>query len=87
MSTITFDTHQLVKELQSKGFSPDQAEGINDALKNAMTVAEVATTRDLKELEVTLKHEIKEMELRLTMKIGTLMVAALGFMVAVQKLF
>lgn len=87
MSTITFDTHQLVKELQSKGFSPDQAEGINDALKNAMTVAEVATTRDLKELEVTLKHEMKEMELRLTMKIGTLMVAALGFMVAVQKLF
>lgn len=87
MSTITFDTHQLVKELQTKGFSTDQAEGINDALKNAMTVAEVATTRDLKALEVNLKHDLKEMELRLTMKIGALIAAALGFMVALQKIF
>lgn len=86
MTTITFDTHQLVKELKAKGFSNDQAEGINDALKNAMTVAEVATRRDLNELETNLKHQLKEMELRLTMKIGTLIVAALGFMVALQKI-
>jgi len=76
MNTITFDTHQLIKELEAKGFSPSQAEGINDALKNALTVAEVATKRDLQELE-----------LRLTMKIGTLIVAALAFMVALQKIF
>lgn len=87
MSAITFDTHQLVKELESKGFSQAQAEGINDALKNAMTVAEVATRRDLKELEATMRHDIKELELRLTMKIGTLIVAALGFIVALQKMF
>ncbi|MFZ4536066.1 hypothetical protein [Propionivibrio sp.] len=75
MSTITFDTHQLVKELKAKGFSDDQAEGINDALKNALNVAEVATRRDLKELE-----------LNLTIKIGVLIVAALGFMTAIQKM-
>lgn len=83
MTAITFDTHQLVKELESKGFSQAQAEGINDALKNAMTVAEVATSRDIRDLE----QKMKEMELRLTMKIGTLIVAAVAFMVAVQKLF
>ncbi len=74
MSAITFDTHQLVKELQQRGFSPDQAERINDALKNALTVVEVATRRDLKELE-----------LNLTIKIGVLIVAALGLMTAIQK--
>ena len=83
MTAITFDTHQLVKELESKGFSSTQAEGINDALKNAMTVAEVATSRDIRDLE----QKMKEMELRLTMKIGTLIVAAVAFMVAVQRLF
>ncbi len=75
MSTISFDTHQLVQSLKAKGFSDDQAEGINDALKNALTVAEVATRRDLKELE-----------LNLTIKIGALIVAALGFMTAIQKM-
>ena len=75
MSTVTFDTHQLVKELKAKGFSDDQAEGINDALKNALTVAEVATRRDLKELE-----------LNLTIKIGVLIVGALGFLTAIQKM-
>jgi hypothetical protein len=82
MSTITFDTHQLVKELQQRGFSNDQAEGINDALKNALTVAEVATSKDIRELE----HKLIEMEMRLTMKIGALIVAALGFLVALQKI-
>lgn len=75
MSTITFDTHQLIKELQQRGFTPEQAEGINDALKNALTVGEVATRRDLKELE-----------LNLTIKIGILIVAALGFLTALQKM-
>ncbi|MFZ4539466.1 hypothetical protein [Propionivibrio sp.] len=75
MSTITFDTHQLVKELKANGFSDDQAEGINDALKNALNVADVATRRGLKALE-----------LNLTIKIGVLIVAALGFMTAIQKM-
>jgi hypothetical protein len=74
MSAITFDTHQLVKELQQRGFSAEQAEGINDALKNALTVGEVATRRDLKELE-----------LNLTIKIGALIVAAIGLITAIQK--
>jgi hypothetical protein len=64
-----------VKELKQHGFSDEQAEGINDALKNALTVAEVATRRDLKELE-----------LNLTIKIGVLIVAALGFLTALQKI-
>jgi hypothetical protein len=85
MTAITFDTHQLVKELKARGFSDDQAEGINDALKNALTVAEVATRRDLKELEEATRRDIKVLELNLTIKIGVLIVAALGFIAAIQK--
>lgn len=65
MSAITFDTHQLVKELKAKGFSDSQAEGINDALKNALTVAEVATTRDIRESELRLEVKISDIKAEL----------------------
>jgi hypothetical protein len=75
MTTITFDTYQFVKSLEDRGFSREQAEGINDALKNALTVAEVATKRDL-----------TEMEYRLTIKIGALIVSGIGIVTAIAKL-
>ncbi len=86
-AAVIFDTHQLVKDLEAKGFNAEQAEGINDALKGALTIAEVATKRDLKELEVILKHDLREMELRMTIRLGTLIFASLGLMAAVQKVF
>lgn len=75
MSALTFDTHQFVKTLEQRGFTQDQAEGINDALKNALTVAEVAT-----------KNDLQEMEYRLTIKLGTLIAAAIGIVAALVKL-
>ena len=60
MAAVTFDTLQLVKELQAKGFEAEQAEGISNALKNIMAVAEVATTRDLKELEAHIEIKLAE---------------------------
>ena len=75
MTSITFDTYQFVKSLEDRGFSREQAEGINDALKNALTVAEVATKRDL-----------TEMEYRLTIKIGALIVSGIGIVTAIAKL-
>ncbi|MBW7900118.1 MAG: DUF1640 domain-containing protein [Rhodocyclaceae bacterium] len=86
MSTVTFDTHQFVKALQAKGFTPDQAEGINDALKNALQVAEVATVRDLKALEEATRRDIRELELRLTIKLGALMAGSIGVVAALVKL-
>ncbi|MDR1350622.1 MAG: CCDC90 family protein [Zoogloeaceae bacterium] len=65
MTAITFDTLQFVKNLQSKGFKPEQAEGISDALKDVMTVAEVATTHDLKELEKSIKQDLNQLEIKL----------------------
>ncbi len=76
MASITFDTYAFVKALEAKGFTIEQAEGINEALKNALTVAEVATKRDLTDLEY-----------RLTLKIGTMLIATIGAVTAIGKLF
>jgi UDP-N-acetylenolpyruvoylglucosamine reductase len=58
MAAITFDTHQFIKDLQAKGFQPEQAEGISDALKNVLVVAEIATKQDIQELRLEIKAEI-----------------------------
>jgi hypothetical protein len=49
MSAAIFDTLALVKTLQTKGFQAEQAEGISDALKDALAVAEIATKHDIEE--------------------------------------
>jgi hypothetical protein len=58
MSAVTFDTHQFVKTLVNKGFKTEQAEGISEALKDAMTVAEIATRHDIESLELKFRAEI-----------------------------
>ncbi|GHU45358.1 hypothetical protein AGMMS50289_16420 [Betaproteobacteria bacterium] len=66
MTAVTFDTLQLVKDLEASGIKTQQAEAINKALKNVMTTAEVATKHDLKELES--KVDIRMAELNAEMK-------------------
>jgi hypothetical protein len=61
MSAVPFDTHAIVKTLQTKGFPVEQAEGITDALKDALTVAEIATKHDIKDLQEATQHDIKEL--------------------------
>ena len=68
MTTLTFDTHDFVKKLKGVGFSEEQAEVITDLQKttvaNTMEQARhdydldnLATKRDLKELELKLQSE------------------------------
>ncbi|TSE19705.1 hypothetical protein Talka_01424 [Tepidimonas alkaliphilus] len=54
MSSIAFDTHKFVKRLQSSGLTPEQAEALVDALKDAVTDSQVATKHDLAELKYDL---------------------------------
>ncbi|MDR2451332.1 MAG: CCDC90 family protein [Candidatus Accumulibacter sp.] len=61
MSAVPFDTHAIVKTLQTRGFEVEQAEGITDALKDALAVAEIATKRDLQELREATQHDIREL--------------------------
>jgi len=74
MATVPFDTLDFSRRLREGGFSPQQAETMADALKtSAMT--ELATKTDLRDLE----H-------RMTVKLGAMMAAIAGLLFAALKL-
>ncbi len=47
MSSITFDTHKFVKQLQVAGFPQAQAEAVVDAVVNSQESAELVSKKDL----------------------------------------
>ena len=70
MNAITFDTLQFANRLKSVGFTDEQAEMLTELQRTATDstleqarhdyhLDDVATKRDLKELETTLKHDIE----------------------------
>ena len=89
MTTIVFDTHAFVKELAEAGMPEKQAEVL--ARSQATLIDEkLATKQGLKELEARLRRDMKELELRLkhdlTIRLGSIMVVAIGVVAALVKL-
>jgi hypothetical protein len=89
MSTIAFDTHAFVKELTQAGMPEAQAEVL--ARSQATLIDEkLATKQDLRDLEERLRRDMKELELRLkhdlTLRLGSMMVVAVGVVAALVKL-
>ena len=87
-----FDTHQFIQTLQASGFEQKQAEAVSSAFRQAQEQVELITKHDLKELELTLKGEIQSMrteiqaaEYRMTIKLGAMMVVAVGAMATLVK--
>lgn len=63
------DTHRLIEELKSTyGFSPEQAEGVSEAIRRI----------DLDHLST--KHDLRELELRLTIKLGSIVASGVAFL-------
>ena len=56
------------------------------ATKRDLKELEQAMKRDLKELEQAMKTDLKELELRLTLRLGSMMVIAIGVVAALVKL-
>ena len=88
MASIAFDTHAFVKELTAAGMPEAQAEVL--ASSQAKLIDEQpATKKDLKELEDRLRRDMKELELRLkhdlTVRLGSMMVIAVGVVAALVK--
>ncbi|WP_333875091.1 DUF1640 domain-containing protein [Methylobacter sp.] len=90
MSTITFDTHEFFNELKSAGFSDQQAEVITRLQKAAVAstleqtradyeLDEIASKRDLRELELSIKHDLVKW-------IAGMMLAQAGIIAALVKL-
>lgn len=75
MPTISFDTHKFIRRLRDAGISEEQAEAIAEAFREAHIEAEIATKTDLRELEY-----------RLIIKLGTMIVVAIGVVATLVKL-
>ena len=89
MTTVVFDTHDFVKRLTAVGMPEGQAEAL--ANSQAMLIDQkLATKRDLNELELALKRDLKELELTLkhdlTIRLGSMMVAAIGVVAVLARL-
>ena len=78
MSVLVFDTHAYIKKLKAVGFSEEQAEAQAEALSSLID-EQLATKRDLRELEERLTY-------RLTLRLGSMLVAAVGILAALVKL-
>lgn len=71
MATLSFDTHDFVKKLKGVGFSEEQAEVLTDLQKTTVSntleqarhdydLDNLATKRDLKELELIMRKDAAE---------------------------
>ena len=86
MNAVTFDTYQLVSDLKVVGFNERQAEAVVNTIKKAHKDADVATKGDIKELRTELRHEMRELEHRLTIRFGVMLAAAVGMLAVLMKI-
>jgi hypothetical protein len=99
MATITFDTLKFANRLKDAGVPGRQAEAEAEALAEALEVnlKELATKEDIRreadsirkeisELRKDNERDLRELEMRLTMKLGALMAASIGVVAALVKL-
>nr|WP_255609520.1 DUF1640 domain-containing protein [Methylosinus sp. Sm6] len=79
---------KFVRKLEAGGFTQSQASAAAEAFAEA-TGQELATKSDLREVETRLeakiadiRSDIRELELRMTIKLGGLIVVAVGALLA-----
>jgi hypothetical protein len=84
MSAGAFDRHIYIKKFTAKGMSEELAEDVTDAIKASKDAdfSHLATKEDIN----TLRSEMREIELRLTIKLGAMVFALGGFLIAVKYL-
>jgi hypothetical protein len=73
MSTLTFDTHAFIKRLTAAGMPESQAEAVTAIVRDAKEA-------DLEHLAT--KTDLILLEQRMTIKLGGLIVAATGLLLA-----
>ncbi|MBY6243704.1 DUF1640 domain-containing protein [Methylosinus sp. Sm6] len=73
--SVAFDTLKFVEKLEAGGFTHEQAKAAAEAFAEA-TSQELATKADLRELEM-----------RMTVKLGGLIIGATGVLIAAMRYF
>ena len=77
---MVFDTLKSVEELQEAGIPEDQAKAQVRVFQRIIE-SDLATKRDIKELE----QEMRELEYRLTIKTGLMLVASTGVILGITQ--
>jgi hypothetical protein len=83
--TMAFDTLKFAR-LEQVGVPRDQAEA-HAELARDMIIADIATKADLVILGNELRAEMKLVEQHIIIRIGAMIVAAVGTLAVIQKLF
>jgi hypothetical protein len=81
MATVTFDTLAYAKKLKAAGFTDQQAE------VQAQAFAEIIEERLVTKQDIELlRRDMKELEMRLTLRLGGMMAASIAIVAALVKL-
>ncbi len=78
MSAITFDTHAYVKKLKAVGVSEEQAE------VQAQAIADLVNDRLVTKED--LERGLRELEYRLIIRLGSMIVVAIGVIATLVKI-
>ena len=78
MATLAFDTHAYIKKLKAVGFTEEQAEVQAETL--AGLINDHLVTKQYFDLR------LKELEMRLTLRLGAVMAASIAIVAALVKL-
>ena len=81
MNAVPFDTLKFAQRLEAVGLSPTAAAGIAEAFAEALTGAELATKLDISMLQ----HQIELLRRDLTMRLGSMMIVAVGVLLAAMR--
>jgi hypothetical protein len=80
MAAINFDT------LKATGIPEEHAKAVAEAFREPKPEADLATRRDLDEMEGVLRRDLRELEYRLTIKLGGIIIVAVGAVATLVKL-
>jgi hypothetical protein len=80
-----FNTLKYAKMMEEVGFSRTQAE---TSVKILVEIMEdnLASKQDLVDLTAITRQDLKDLEFRMTVRMGTMLAATIGILTAIQKL-
>ena len=87
MVAITFDTLKYANKLKAAGAEPKLAEAEAEALAEVfeLNLKEIATREDLKQMEERFDARLLQLEQRMIIKLGWLLVVAIGAVATLVK--
>lgn len=84
MTTTTFDTLGYFEKLKAAGVPEQQAKVQTEALREIIE-DQLATRKDLAEMELRFDTKLKELEYRLIIRLGGMMAASIAVVAALVK--